>query len=160
MVLRREWIVRPNPAEIEKAKDGNRTTDLGVQEASVTLVVRAVSSLDGKWGGEARRKVMGVKEQRHRLLALVTLLPHHACLLLQGALDRSSGVLVSPELSAAPMTVGKVLPSLAMCFPLSIDLQGLIQVLRIIALEGVGADGGVQREATIKYKMEKGPDSF
>lgn len=68
-VLRREWIVRPNPAEIEKAKDGNRTTDLGVQEASVTLVVRAVSSLDGKWGGEARRKVMGVTEQRHRLLA-------------------------------------------------------------------------------------------
>lgn len=42
------------------------------------------------------------------------------------------------------MTVGKVLPSLAMCFPLSIDLQGLIQFLRIIALEGVGADGGVQ----------------
>lgn len=113
--MRREWIVRPNPAEIEKAKDGNRTTDLGIQEASVTLVVRAVSSLDGKWGGEARRKVMGVTEQRHRLLALVTLLPHHACLLLQGALDRSPGVLVSPELSAAPMTVGKVLPSLAMC---------------------------------------------
>lgn len=60
-VLRSEWIVRPNPAEIQKAMVGNRTTDLGLWEALVTLV-RAVSSLDGKWGGEARLKVMGAKE--------------------------------------------------------------------------------------------------
>lgn len=60
-VLRREWIVRPTPAEIKKAKVGNRTTDLGIWEALATLV-RAVSSLDGKWGGEARMKVMGAKE--------------------------------------------------------------------------------------------------
>lgn len=45
---------------------------------------------------------------------------------------------------AALITLGKVLPSLAMCFHLSLDLQGLIQFLCIIALEGVGVDDGVQ----------------
>lgn len=52
-VLRREWIVRPTPAEIRKAKDGNRTTDLGIWEALATLV-RAVSSRHWMGSGEEK----------------------------------------------------------------------------------------------------------